>query len=290
MSDARQVNALFTKKYYKNNRVYSRYEGKDVTVALYEGKYSNTSGGKCKYYAAHVVLKNYNKMHIAKANGERSNGFQTVYQMVHDKKNKAYNSILAVNGAFNGADSDKWDAFGGGKYYYTSNHDYYEICGGKYYKGTLGGDRVNGGATYSSKTGLLTTGLKQKGVVSGMTFQEASAKKLILDTFHGDMGFTLLLNKEIIGSKNDKWYRPRTFIGTNGKPGNFWIVVCNGDMADGYSKGLNAYGEGHILKKLKCTYGYNLDGGGSSTMVFRGKTVNKQVQLRKCYDALYVKR
>lgn len=279
---------MFTKKYYKG-KAYVKYEGKDVTVALYEGKYSSMGGGKAKYYAAHVVLKNYNKMHIAKANGKRSNGFQTVYDMVHDKKNKAYNAILAVNGAFNGADSSKWDAFGS-KYYTATNHDYHEICGGKYYKGTLGGDKVNGGATYSSKTGLLTTGLKQKGVTSGMTFQEAASKKLISDTFHGDMGFTLLLNNEILGSKNDKSYRQRTFIGTNGKPGNFWIVVCNGDMADGYSKGLNAYGEGHILKKLKCNYGYNLDGGGSSTMIFRGKTVNKQVQLRKCYDCLYVKR
>ena len=79
---------MFTKQYYKKNRAYSRYESKDVIVALYEGKYSNASGGKCKYFAAHVVLKNYNKMHIAKANGKRSNGFQTVYQMVHDKKVK----------------------------------------------------------------------------------------------------------------------------------------------------------------------------------------------------------
>ena len=281
---------MFTKKYYKNSKAYSRYESKDVIVALYEGKYSGVGGGKCKYYAAHIVLKNYNKMHLAKANGDRSNGFQTVYQMVHDKKNKAYNAILAVNGPFNGADSNKWDAFGGGKYYSAACHDYHEICGGKYYKGTLGGDKVSGSATYSSKTGLLTSGLKQKGIISGMTFQEAANKKLISDTFHGDMGFVLLLNNEILGSKSDKAYRPRTFIGTNGKPGNFWIVVCNGDMADKYSKGLNSYGEGHILKKLGCNYGYNLDCGGSSTMVFRGKTVNKQVQLRKCYDALYVKR
>ena len=278
------------KKYYKNSKAYSRYESKDVIVALYEGKYSNTSGGKCKYYAAHVVLKNYNKMHLTKANGKRSNGFQTVYQMVHDKKNKAYNAILAVNGPFNGADSDKWDAFGGGKYYSAAYHDYSEICGGKFFKGTMGGIKVGGDATYSSKTGLLRQGTSQKGIITGMNMEEAAAKKLISDTFHGDMGFALLVNKMILGSKDAKSYRPRTFIGTNGKPGNFWIVVCNGDMADGYSKGLNAYGEGHILKKLKCTYGYNLDGGGSSTMIFRGKTVNKQVQLRKCYDALYVKR
>lgn len=281
---------MFTKKYYKNSRAYSRYEAKNVIVALYEGKYSNTSGGKAKYFAAHVILKDYNKMHLAKANGERSNGFQTVYQMVHDKKNKAYNAILAVNGPFNGADSNKWDAFGGGKYYTIACHDYYEICGGKYYKGIVGSDKVSGGATYSSKTGILTTGLKQKGVTSGMTLKEAAERKLISDTFHGDMGYALLLNKELLGSRKDTHYRQRTFIGTNGKPGNFWIVVCNGDMADKWSKGLNTYGEGHILKKLGCSYGYNLDGGGSSTMVFRGKTVNQQTQLRKCYDALYVKR
>ena len=135
---------MFTKKYYKNNRAYSRYESKDVIVALYEGKYSNSGGGKCKYFAAHVVLKNYNKIHIAKANGKRSNGFQTVFDMVHDKKNKAYNAILAVNGAFNGADSEKWDAFGGGKYYSAAYHDYSEICGGKFYKGTMGGVKVRG--------------------------------------------------------------------------------------------------------------------------------------------------
>ena len=216
---------MFTKKYYKG-KAYGRYETKDVTVALYEGKYSSVSGGKAKFYAAHVVLKNYNKMHLAKANGKRSNGFQTVYQMVHDKKNKAYNAILAVNGPFNGADSHKWDAFGGGKYYTITSHDYHEICGGKYYKGIIGGDKVSGSATYSSKTGLLTSGLKQKGAISGMTFQEAANKKLISDTFHGDMGYTLLLNGTNLGSKNDKSYRQRTFIGTNGKPGNFWIVVC----------------------------------------------------------------
>jgi len=281
---------MFTKQYYRNNKKYSRYSTKDVTVALYEGKYFDKNGGKCKYYAAHVILKDYNKMHLTKANAKRSNGFQTVWGMVHDKKNKAYNSILAVNGAFNGADSKKWDAYGGGKYYTASSHDYHEICAGKYYKGTLGSDKVNSNATYSSKTGLFRPGTQQKGFKEGMTFKEASTKKIISDTFHGDMGFTLLLAGKILGSKDAKGFRPRTFIGTNGKPGNFWIVVCNGDLADKWSTGLNAYGEGYILKKLGCKYGYNLDGGGSSTMIYKGKTVNKQVQLRKCYDALYVKR
>lgn len=229
-------------------------------------------------------------MHLTKANGKRSNGFQTVWGMVHDKKNKAYNAVLAVNGPFNGADSDKWDAFGDGKYYKAGCHDYYEIVGGKYYKGTLGHIYLGGDATYCSKTGYLRPGISQKGYVNKMTYKDAAAKKVVSDTFHGDMGFALLVNGEIIGSKTAAGIRPRTFIGTNGKPGDFWIVVCNGDNADKYSTGLNAYGEGHILQKLGCKYGYNLDGGGSSTMIFKGKTVNKQVQLRKCYDALYIKK
>lgn len=278
---------MFKIYFYKKNKDTATYHDKKTLVRVYEGTYSSTAGGKAKFFAAHVVLKDYNKMHLAKANGKRSGGFQTIYNMVHKKNNKAYNAALAVNGPFNGADSEKWDAYGGKKYT-VSSHDYHEIVAGKYYKGTLGSNKVTSGATYSSKTGFLKPGNAQKGIVAGMSLEEAATKKLISDTFHGDMGFTLLQNGEILGSKTDKGYRQRTFIGTNGKAGDLWIVVCNGDMADKYSKGLNAYGEGHILKKLKCKYGYNLDGGGSSTMIFKGKTVNKQTKLRKCYDALYV--
>lgn len=285
---------MFTKKYYKGKKSYSRYVSKDksVTIDLYEGKYSETGGGKAKFFAAHVKLtkKAYGKMHLTKAKGKRSNGFQTVWGMVHDKKNKAYNAILGVNGPFNGADSKKWDAFGGKKYYSVSSHNYHEIVNWTYYKGTLGANKVSGDATYCSKTGLLRPGNLQKGVTAGMTLSDAAKKKLISDTFHGDMGATLINNGKILAGKSGQGYRPRTFIGTNGKPGDFWIVVCNGDNADKWSKGINSYGEGFILKKLGCNYGYNLDGGGSSTMIYKGKAVNKQVQLRKCYDALYIKR
>lgn len=285
---------MFTKKYYKGDKTYSRYVSKDkgVIVDLYEGKYSETGGGKAKFFAAHVKLgkKSYDKMHLAKANGKRSNGFQTVYTMVHSKKTKAYNAILAVNGPFNGADSKKWNCFNDGKYYTAAYHNYHEIVNWTYHKGTLGANKVSGDATYCSKTGLLRPGTLQKGVTAGMTLSDAAKKKLISDTFHGDMGMALLNNGKLLAGKADKGYRPRTFIGTNGKPGDFWIVVCNGDNADKWSKGLNSYGEAQILKKLGCNYGYNLDGGGSSTMIFKGKIVNKQIQLRKCYDCLYVKR
>ena len=270
-------------------RIEKPYRKNGVNIVLYQGKYNTKSGGKAKYYAAHVVLskKAYGRMHIAKAKGKRSKGFQTVKEMVRSRKTKAYNAVLAVNGPFNGADSGKWNAFGLKKYT-VSHHNYHEIYGGTYAKGTIGSNAVYGEATYSSSSGLLCPGTLQPGYRKGMKLSEAAKKKVITDTFHGDMGGTLLSDGKNLGSKR-KSFAQRTFIGTNGKPGDVCIVVCNGRKSDHWSKGLNGYGEASVLKKLGCRYGYNLDGGGSSTMIYRGKTVNKQTALRRCYDALYVK-
>lgn len=76
-------------KVYSFQKHKTPYHKNGVHITLYKGKY-NECGGKAIYYAAHVKLdrNSYNKMHIAKANGKRSNGFQTIYQMVHKKNNK----------------------------------------------------------------------------------------------------------------------------------------------------------------------------------------------------------
>ena len=277
-------------------KIKSPYNKNGVHIKLYQGKF-NESGGKCIYYAAHVQLepKAYNKMHLAKANGKRSNGFQTIYKMVHKNNNKAYHAVLAVNGPFNGKDSRKWNAFGGRRYYSAAYHNYHEIYGGKYASGTLGSKNVTGEATYASSTGYLRPGTAQEGITSNMSLKDAARLKRISDTFGGDMGFEVLSKNKVFGKKDKKGLRQRTFIGTNGKAGDFWIVVANGRnrgsrRPDGYSDGLNTYGEGTILKRLGCNYGYNLDGGGSSTMIYQGKTINKQSALRTCYDALYIQR
>lgn len=277
---------------FRLKKIKKTYNKKGVKIRLYEGRINSKDGGKAKYHAAHVVLKPfaYKKMHIAKAKGKRSKGFQTVREMVRTKNNKAYKAVLAVNGPFNGKDSNKWNAFNDGRKYKVSYHNYKEIYGYKYSGGSFGFSYVTDSATYSTKTGVLGPGNKQRGITKEMTWKEAASKKLISDTFHGDMGYTLLDDGKILGKKKQNAFCQRTFIGTNGKPGDFWIVVSNGRYSDKYSKGLNAYGEGKILKGLGCKYGYNLDGGGSSTMVYLGKNINKQKAYRRCYDALYIAR
>ncbi len=282
--------------YYRNNKSKATYKYKDGSkVVLFSGFYRG-KGGKARYYAAHIRLKksSYKKFFLAKANGGRSNGFQSVGSAVKKRNNHAYNAVLAVNGPFNGADDSRWVRLYK-KWYGVKYHDYSEIVKGKYYKGKLGSDRVTSCATYSAKTGILAPGIEQKHVTETTTLSSAVKKGIISDTFAGDMGYTLLSEGKITGNKNEKSYRQRTFVGTNGKPGDIWIVVANGQCSKGFrydrlSRGLNSYGMGAILKKLGCTYGYNLDGGSSSTMYFKGKAVTKNWPGggRPCYDFLCV--
>ena len=284
--------------YYRNSRRKATYRYKDGSkVILYTGFYKG-KGGKARYYAAHIKLKknSYKKLFLTKANGKRSNGFQSVGDAVRKKKSKVYRAVLAVNGPFNGKDNAHW-VKPSKKWYGAKHHDYNEIVDGKYYRGTLGTDRVSSCATYSTKTGILAPGTKQAHVKGSTSLLSAARRGLISDTFNGDMGFTLLSGGKIHGRMNERQYRQRTFIGTNGKPGDIWIVVANGQCSSGYrydnaSLGLNRYGMGAILKKLGCIYGYNLDGGSSSTMSFKGRAVTKNWPGggRPCYDFLCVER
>mgnify|MGYP003295883281 CR=1 FL=1 len=69
-----------------------------------------------------------------------------------------------------------------------------------------------------------------------------------------------------------------------------WVVVSEGRKRDGESTGLTAYEEAQLMLKLGCTYAIGLDGGGSSTMYFRGKVLNSAAgQERAVVDFVYFK-
>jgi exopolysaccharide biosynthesis protein len=59
----------------------------------------------------------------------------------------------------------------------------------------------------------------------------------------------------------------------------------------GYSKGVTTEEFAQIFKDLGCTTAYNLDGGGSSTMYFKGEVVNSPINQggqRDISDILFV--
>ena len=55
---------------------------------------------------------------------------------------------------------------------------------------------------------------------------------------------------------------------------------------------LNHWDMVNIFKSYGCTYAYNLDGGGSATLYFNGKVMNKLIgnTQRPCADFLYFTR
>ena len=69
-----------------------------------------------------------------------------------------------------------------------------------------------------------------------------------------------------------KTSNPRTALGQIGE-GHYVLVVSDGRSDE--SEGLSLYELAQFLQTLGVQTAYNLDGGGSSTMVFMGEVVNK---------------
>jgi exopolysaccharide biosynthesis protein len=82
---------------------------------------------------------------------------------------------------------------------------------------------------------------------------------------------------------------PRTAIGQISE-GHYVVIVSDGRTSE--SAGLSLLQLAQEFKKLGCTVAYNLDGGGSSTMVFNGNVVNnptdgKSAGEREVSDIVY---
>jgi exopolysaccharide biosynthesis protein len=67
--------------------------------------------------------------------------------------------------------------------------------------------------------------------------------------------------------------QPRTIIGEYAN-GDFIMIVVDGRQSD-WSSGVTLERLQNKLAELGVKEGYNLDGGGSSTMVFKGQVLNR---------------
>lgn len=89
----------------------------------------------------------------------------------------------------------------------------------------------------------------------------------------------LLEEGEVLVDSSDEVDRarasnPRTALGQIGE-GHYALVVSDGRSDE--SEGLSLYELAQFLQRLGVQTAYNLDGGGSSTMVFLGQVVNQPV-------------
>ena len=84
---------------------------------------------------------------------------------------------------------------------------------------------------------------------------------------------------------------PRTAIGRIGE--NHYVFLVSDGRTD-ESEGLSLYELAQLMEALGCTEAYNLDGGGSSAMVFEGRVVNKpttngkRISERSVSDIVYI--
>jgi hypothetical protein len=67
---------------------------------------------------------------------------------------------------------------------------------------------------------------------------------------------------------------PRSAIGFNADTSRFFFVTVDGRQP-GYSDGMTLRELAAFMRELGCTQALNLDGGGSTTMIVRGKVVNR---------------
>ena len=236
------------------------YKDDNVSINLTTKTVSNT-----KVYIADITVSSPKYLKTALAQNTYGNNV-TAKTSVTAATN---NAILAINGDFYGA-----------------NTTGYVIRNGVVYRNTVREDASNGDlAIY--KDGSF-----------GIVYEnDVSAEDLVKNGVVNLLAFgpTLVNNGKITVSSNSEVGQsmasnPRTAIGIIDKT-HYVIVVSDGRTSE--SQGLSLYQLAQVMKSYGVKTAYNLDGGGSSTLYFNGKVVNKPttngiISERAVSDIVYI--
>ena len=236
------------------------YKDDNVSINLTTKTVSNT-----KVYIADITVSSPKYLKTALAQNTYGNNV-TAKTSVTAANNSA---ILAINGDFYGA-----------------NTTGYVIRNGVVYRNTVREDASNGDlAIY--KDGSF-----------GLIYEnDVSAEDLVKNGVVNLLAFgpTLVNNGKITVSSNSEVGQsmasnPRTAIGIIDK-NHYVIVVSDGRTSE--SQGLSLYQLAQVMKSYGVKTAYNLDGGGSSTLYFNGKVINKPttngtISERAVRDIVYI--
>lgn len=228
-----------------------------VTISTYRA-YNTT------YYVADIQIKNAMSLMTALAD-------DTYGKNITEKTSTiaaANNAILAINGDYYSARSG------------------YVIRNGVLYRSDSAG---------SSQEDLV---IYQDGSFEIVNEGEASAQELLDKGAWQVLSFgpALIENGQVAVTTNEEvdqamTTNPRTAIGIIDS-GHYVFVVADGRTSE--STGMSLYQLAGCMKDLGVTTAYNLDGGGSSTMVFNGTVINRpttngtSISERKVSDIVYI--
>ena len=217
------------------------YKDANTTITIYKEWYHHAY-----IYSAHIVTTKYDRIGMYNANGHY-HSYCTTSQAA-----KQLGAILCVNGDYANAPCFGLAFARHGKVY--NDGECYAV----------GFYNNHNGRMFLNISGTPTYGRRLSTMVE---------EGLVTDTINFYYSVYVKNGKSTISDSeqhsNDR--RPRSFVGTNGNPGDIWIFVADGDHRDGKSVGINSWERAQWALSKGCTMCVGMDGGGSSTMVFRGK-------------------
>ncbi len=234
------------------------YRDANIRIVITEYREHDTT-----IYAAEVELSSPALLKTALANGQYGrNVTQKTSAMAADA-----GAILAVNGD-----------------YYGSRERGYVVRGSTVYR------ESSSGAEYLA---ILADGTFRMGSEDDASVQElldAGAREVF------SFGPALVRDGQIAVTDRDEVGRamednPRTAIGIIA-PGRYLLVVSDGRTRE--SEGLSLRELADFMQRMGATEAYNLDGGGSTTMVFMGEIVNnpttngRRITERSVSDIVYI--
>ena len=217
------------------------YSDGNITIKMTTYRENDTS-----IYVADVTLKSAAYLQTALADDTYGRNITAKTSAIADEAG----AILAINGD-----------------YYGAQQSGYVIRNGVLYRSTVSGD------------GQEDLVIDQNGDFSIVTEGSATAQELLDNGAEQVLCFgpALVENGEIAVSADEEVGKamasnPRTAIGQIDEL-HYVFVVSDGRTSE--SEGLSLSELASFMQSLGCKTAYNLDGGGSSTMVFNGTLVNR---------------
>ena len=234
------------------------YEDENISITLSEYVTNDTT-----VYVADVILSSAQYLKTAfAADTYGKNVTDETSDIAYDNQ-----AILAINGD-----------------YYGAQEAGYVIRNGIVYRGIAGDAEMlciyaDGTMKIKSSSEMTAQELVDEGVWQAFSFGPG----LLID------GAVAVTENEETGKA--KASNPRTAIGMIDDL-HYLFVVSDGRTEE--SEGLSLYELASFMKELGATTAYNLDGGGSSTMVFQNEVINnptssgKSIKERKVSDIVYI--
>ena len=229
-----------------------------ITVDLTEYRENDTT-----IYVADVWITDPSQLKTAFANGTFGKNVKDTTSDIAD----SVDALLAINGDFYGA-----------------RNSGYVIRNGVLYR--------------STSSGAEDLVIYEDGSFAIIDEDEVTAEQLLADGAVQVLSFgpDLIEDGEIAVTKSEEVGKamasnPRTAIGICGD-GHYVFVVSDGRTDE--SEGLSLYELAEFLQELGVETAYNLDGGGSSTMVYQGEVVNNpttsgnSIKERSVSDIVYI--